>query len=243
MNSQGPTLTVIVPTLNACRTLENCLSLLLECPISMEILVCDGGSSDDTQCIATNKGKKVHLIDCSDIQGIYGAMNRGLDQAKGEWIYFSGANDFVASPDAFESMLKDLKPETELVIGKVRNLPPRHKHTPEWYSPQWGKEIILRNIVHHQGALYKKTLFDAYRYPEDLKVFGDYHLNLNLFKKSAKVELKEVHLAEASGEGVSKQFTPKLYAEEFRMKRSILPFGQWIWQPLWLVLKFLRRKL
>ena len=240
---EGLLVSIIIPTLNAQRTLEQCLSLLLECPGGTEILICDGGSEDETLRIAENKGKKVRILDCSQEKGIYGAMNKGIEEARGKWLYFCGADDFIAEPCVFTKALEGVTEKTDLVIGRVRNLPPRHKRVKEWYEPTWGSMLLLSNQVHHQGAIYHSRIFQNYRYPTEYKVFGDYHLNLMLWKQGVDVQFTQQHIAEAGSDGISKRFTSGLYKEEFRMKRGVLAFHEWFWQPIWLLLKYLRKQI
>ena len=52
-------LSVIIPTLNAARQLPDCLAALRLYPDAIEIIVVDGGSSDDTAQIAARCGTRL----------------------------------------------------------------------------------------------------------------------------------------------------------------------------------------
>lgn len=238
---ETPQVSVIIPTLNAGTTLQNCLESLLAQRVSIEVLLCDGGSIDNTLTIA-KQFKELIICSSSADTGIYDAMNRGIDHARGEWLMFMGADDELASASALANMLAECPYNCDLMIGKVRNLPPRHRLVKEWYVAQWNSAIYTRNIVHHQGVLYRKSIFENYRYPTDLNVFGDYHLNLHLFLNSKKACLTQVHLSNCASDGRSKRFQGALYLEEWRMKRSVLPFSRRWYQPMVIFMKFLRKR-
>ena len=88
-------LSVIIPTLNAeqslSRTLESVQALAL--PV-LEVLVCDGGSTDTTMHIATEFGAKV----VSTAPGRGRQLAHGASIAKGPWLLFLHA-DTVLPPN------------------------------------------------------------------------------------------------------------------------------------------------
>ena len=66
-----------------------------------DLLIIDGGSSDKT----LNVIKKYEAIISYQVSekdnGIYDAMNKGLDQCNGEWVIFLNAGDEFNSPIHF----------------------------------------------------------------------------------------------------------------------------------------------
>lgn len=206
-----------------------------------EIILCDGGSDDDTRQLAESFGlANLKIVDTTGDKGIYDAMNRGIDAASGEYLYFMGADDRLHSAKALDVITQNTK--AKVLLAGVRQSEPRHPKVPEWYTPKWSGELLLRNCVHHQGALYHRSVFKNYRYPVNFSILADYHLNLKLWLEGVSVDHHDVHLATCGSEGVSKKFTASLYREEWAVKRSILPFQHLWWQPPWLVLKFLRKQ-
>ncbi len=84
-------LSVIVPTLNAEKTLPGCLETLMEgvkSGIIREVLISDGGSSDATLKIAKDAGCEVLTGPAS--RG--GQLRRGADHAQGAWLWFVHAD-------------------------------------------------------------------------------------------------------------------------------------------------------
>jgi rSAM/selenodomain-associated transferase 2 len=81
-------LSVIMPTLNAADTLKGLLQQLNVAAIVKEIVIVDGGSSDDTDAIAREAGARVIAAPCG--RGIQ--LAAGAEAAAGEWLLFLHAD-------------------------------------------------------------------------------------------------------------------------------------------------------
>lgn len=94
-------LSIVVPTYNVEKFIENCLESLLAQDIpkeSYEILVINDGSTDDSGKIAgivADNHKNVTLIN-QENKGLSGARNTGISLAKGKYIYFIDSDDYIA---------------------------------------------------------------------------------------------------------------------------------------------------
>jgi rSAM/selenodomain-associated transferase 2 len=78
-------ISVVIPTLNAAKTLPACLGALgagLEAGLIRELIISDGGSSDGTLEIAAGAGARVVQGDA----GRGGQLARGCDAAQGHWL-------------------------------------------------------------------------------------------------------------------------------------------------------------
>jgi len=95
-------ISVIIPAYNASAYLSQCLEcLLFQTYKSLEIIVVDDGSSDDTAKIA--KQYPVRLIEQKN-QGVSAARNAGINAATGQYIHFMDADDIV-NLEFYEKML------------------------------------------------------------------------------------------------------------------------------------------
>ncbi|HEY9080266.1 TIGR04283 family arsenosugar biosynthesis glycosyltransferase [Magnetovibrio sp.] len=93
-------LSVIIPTLNAGQTLGRTLhSVQASAPPLLDVLVVDGGSSDDTARIAADQGAK--LIETQPGRGRQ--LAHGAEVAKGPWLLFLHADTVL--PDDWEADL------------------------------------------------------------------------------------------------------------------------------------------
>lgn len=88
---------VIIPAFNARATISHLVhKLLSEQTLSMEVIVVDDGSTDDTwEILSAITDERLILIH-QENQGVYAARNAALAVHGGEWVVFLDADDQVA---------------------------------------------------------------------------------------------------------------------------------------------------
>ncbi|MEY3219359.1 MAG: hypothetical protein RIT27_716 [Pseudomonadota bacterium] len=131
---QQPTLSIIIITKNADKTINNCLNSL---KFSNEIIVLDSGSSDRTQEICR---QFTNLVFETDWQGFGIQKNRALEKATGDW---------VLSIDADEEITEELALEIQTVIREEKYtafyLPRLSNYCGTWIKHGgWYPDYILR---------------------------------------------------------------------------------------------------
>jgi len=98
----GPKVSIIVPIYNAQKTLHRCVdSILNQDYTDFELLLIDDGSKDDSGEICdayAQKDKRVRVIH-KENSGVSASRNLALDEAKGEFLQFLDADDWI-TPDA-----------------------------------------------------------------------------------------------------------------------------------------------
>lgn len=89
-------ISIIIPTFNECEYIESLISSIFKYQKgAIEVIVCDGGSSDDTRSIAKSAGAEVFI---SPQKGRASQMNYGASKASGDVLYFVHA-DVKLHPD------------------------------------------------------------------------------------------------------------------------------------------------
>lgn len=93
-------ISLVIPAFNAASYLEQCIdSILKQTYTDFEIIVIDDGSTDDTRFICKKyeaKDSRIRYIHQKNA-GVSAARNRGIENAKGDWIAFVDADDTVES--------------------------------------------------------------------------------------------------------------------------------------------------
>ena len=134
-------LSIIVPVYNmeADDKLKHCLDSLLDQSVDdIEIIAVDDASTDGSAAIlkeyegkyATGQGKEFHAIYCAENHRQGGARNRGMKEARGEWIGFMDSDDYAA-PDMFEKLLKKADETGADVVGCDYTIVDHHTFTPQ----------------------------------------------------------------------------------------------------------------
>lgn len=106
-----PTLSVIVPAFNASDFIGRCLqSILQQEDVSIEVVVVDDGSKDDTATIAADlaRGDDRITVLTGPNSGPADARNRGIEAAHGRYLAFVDADDEVV-PGAYAVMVDSLE--------------------------------------------------------------------------------------------------------------------------------------
>jgi len=111
-----PLVSVIVPTYNVERYVEDCIdSLISQTYPNVEIIVIDDGSKDATVYLLNQYKDKFKLIAHDNNKGQGARRNEGIKRAKGKYIYFVDSDDWIES-DAIEKLVKQAEAEkVELV--------------------------------------------------------------------------------------------------------------------------------
>lgn len=117
-----PRISVVVPNYNHARYLPDCLQALLNQPVPLEeIIVLDDASTDDSVQVMQSFARKFPVIKVRTNErnlGVCQTMNRGMDLAQGDYVFFTAADD-VIKPALFERSLPLLRahPEAGLCSG------------------------------------------------------------------------------------------------------------------------------
>jgi glycosyltransferase involved in cell wall biosynthesis len=84
----------VIPTYNYGRFLARAVTSVLEqtCPV-LEIIVVDDGSTDNTREVASSFGDRIRYI-WQENRGLCAARNRGIAEARGEWIGLLDSDDW-----------------------------------------------------------------------------------------------------------------------------------------------------
>jgi glycosyltransferase involved in cell wall biosynthesis len=237
-------ISIVIAVYEMPEALEEALQSIIEqADVAWEVVLCDGGNDVKTlDLIAHYSQHPIRHLRQADA-GVYDAMNRGIAASTGQWLYFLGADDRLAHPHALFNLLRVANDTCSLVCGQVHNLAPRAKGVPEYHSPQWSSALLFKNTVHHQGCIYRREHIVHYRYPDHLKVLGDYHLNLWLYQQRFSAICTNNLVAHCEPGGLSKRFNRSLYSEEWQIKRSLLSHVHLIWLPFWLMAKYVYKQL
>ena len=122
MNKTTPFFSIIIPSFNSEKTILACIqSILLQTFDSYEVLVMDNCSEDSTLEILKLflNDKRLKIYQEKDT-GVYDAMNKGIDKANGEWLFFLGSDDEFFDAEVLKKSYNLLsKTESEWAYGYV----------------------------------------------------------------------------------------------------------------------------
>ncbi|MDE6263597.1 MAG: glycosyltransferase, partial [Paramuribaculum sp.] len=106
-----PLFSIITVTYNAADTLPPTLRSVCEQTFAdFEHIIIDGASKDNTVEIARTLGRKDKVTVYSEPDnGLYDAMNKGMEKASGDYLIFLNAGDSFHSPDTLETISRTIE--------------------------------------------------------------------------------------------------------------------------------------
>lgn len=158
-----PKISIVIPTFNAAITLERAIkSLVNQNYPNLELILMDGGSSDETTDIAERyKSYFTHIISEPD-RGQANALNKGFKLATGELFGWLCADDELA-PDALFHFVElfQTNPDVNLVTGGCRRLFSDGTEIVTEPNPLVMERISYQNGIEQPSTMWRATIHKA----------------------------------------------------------------------------------
>lgn len=172
-----PLITVVTVVFNGAKYLEETIqSVINQTYSNIEYIIIDGGSTDGTLDVLYSFDNQLDYWVSEPDAGIYDAMNKAIELARGQFIYHLNIGDqLLCIPVLFEE--SELK-EVICIAGVVQT------SANSFHIPSVDLRLRFHNTLHHQGCFYRKTsnLFYDIHY----KIFSDFDLNQRLLNDGGK---------------------------------------------------------
>jgi len=188
-------LSIIIPILNDYSDLLKSANSISKINRNIELLIVDGSKKNNLEYIKKNirvNFKYIHKKNSS----VYEAMNFGIKESNGKYLYFMGAGDILKN-------VPIISPNDEIICCRVKFAYERKR------IRQIKNLSLIKcfNILHHQSLIYNKNLLLKYPYDEKYKLLADYNLNIILLKNFHKVRfLKNFLISEIKPHGLSSNY-------------------------------------
>lgn len=118
-------ISIVVPVYNVVHYLERCvLSVLRQTYKDMEVILVDDGSTDGSGELCDKLAltdTRIHVIHQKN-QGLSGARNTGIRNAKGEYIAFIDSDDEWLLNDGLEQLVNNNTKGKDLIVFKAVNI-------------------------------------------------------------------------------------------------------------------------
>lgn len=197
MAVQAPLISIIIPTFNSESTVAVCLKSLTDQSFkNYEVIVVDGASKDGTIEKVNelkNKFSKFILISEKD-NGIYDALNKGIERSTGDWVYILGSDDELFDPNTLEKMAQHLQQtKAEVVYGNVKVVgDSAWAKDGQVHDGEFDLEKLLQHNICQQSIFYKRSIFGTIgTFDHTYPICGDWDL---ILRCAAKYELKYVDM-------------------------------------------------
>ncbi len=179
-------ITIIIPVYNSEDTLSRCIdSILSQTFHDWELLLIDDGSSDKSGEICDRYAVKDQRIQVFHKKngGVSSARNIGLDHAKGEWITFVDADDFIKKL-YLAHLLEHSQKQVDLVISYAEiyngdDIIQKESYPAKLVDDANFESMFIENDMHWHTSpwskLYKRNIIEEYhlRFCEGMHIGED----------------------------------------------------------------------
>lgn len=223
-----PKISVIVPVYNAEKSLKRCVdSLLAQIYTDFELLLVDDGSTDrsgvicDEYATLDSRIRTFHKPN----GGVSSARNLGLDNARGIWITFADADDYVENNMLKRLIQKITEEKAEIIIANY--FEETHKRSIEVQqnlhsltSHELISDLLQGNLIGSTcNKLFTKRQFvdNNIHFPENIDYCEDLIVVVQLIKLNPKIVfLPEAfyHYDTSSSESITRKYTKQLYKHQ-----------------------------
>ncbi len=192
-------ISIITATWNCCKTLPDCLTSVKQQDYSnIEHIIIDGASTDGTISIINNNINQFSAFVSERDNGIYDALNKGLELAKGDVVGFLHSDDLFASNHVLSIISKVFEdPSICAVYGDLNYVDTNDitKIVRRWRSNSFRLHDIDWGWMPAHPTLYvrREWYLKIGGFDTNYRIASDYLTILKFFKNS---DFKTVYLPE-----------------------------------------------
>ncbi|MFK7810790.1 MAG: glycosyltransferase family 2 protein [Saprospiraceae bacterium] len=176
---------------------------------NIEYIIVDGASSDGTVTLIQEQEEKISKWISEPDKGLYDAMNKGIDLATGDFIWFMNAGDTIPAASTVSKMIAQCDANTDVIYGEVMLV--NEAREPQGTRSECTTQQLPQNlnwkslrygmVVCHQGFLPKRSLVPKYQMDN---LSADIYWVIECLKKSKKATNTNMIVANYLMGGLSK---------------------------------------
>jgi len=188
-----PRISIILPTYNGVRYIKRTIeSVIFQSFLEWELLIIDDGSTDDTERIVKeymNKDSRIIYLKNDNNLGIQKTLNKGLREARGEYIARIDDDDEWVDKDKIKNQVKFFESNLDyILVGTgVIVIDEDDNELFRYLLPESNKEIknkmLGKNCFAHSSVVFKRNTalkLGGYNELKEARHVEDYDLWLKL---------------------------------------------------------------
>lgn len=212
-----PILSIITVVFNCELTLSSTIESVVQQKFKdFEYIIIDGGSTDGTLQLLEDYSEHIDIKISEKDKGIYDAMNKGIGQASGEWIYFLNAGDVLYDKRVLTNLFQ-LDFSADIVYGKHEA---DYGYFKRIQKPSALKKIWKGMIFSHQAMIAKTALMKASPFDLTYKMSADYNFIYKLYKVGAPLAVVDLIFCTVAAQGTSEINITTTHRERWRIARA-----------------------
>ena len=178
--SQYPRISIITAVYNNIHTISSSInSTLNQTYPNTELIVIDGGSTDGTLDLLKNYGNKIHTLISEPDNGIYDALNKGIQNATGDVVGFMHSDDLFQNENSLQKIADAFQASgADSVYGDLVYV--NKDHTNQlfryWKSGHYSRSKLARGWMPPHPTFYmKRSCYEKFGgFDLSYKIAADY---------------------------------------------------------------------
>jgi glycosyltransferase involved in cell wall biosynthesis len=160
------------------RTVESVINQTWK---EFEYIIIDGGSTDGSSEYLDEVRNSISFAKSERDNGVYHAMNKGIDVANGEYCLFLNSGDELHDSSVVERSLRHLNSVDVICFDSVIRGEGEEYHTN--HPTEMTIRFLWYSTICHQSVFIKKDRLMDYPYDENLKLVSDWKFFICSFIK------------------------------------------------------------
>lgn len=218
---------IITINYNNCNGLKKTIeSVITQSYEDFEFIVIDGGSTDGSREILEQYSNRINYWVSEPDKGIYNAMNKGIRQAKGDYLNFLNSGDAFYDSNVLATVYKELG-DYDIIIGKEFHQDPKTGESATTFLPaRLSMATFVVSYLPHQSGFIKRSLFDDSLYDENLRIVGDWKFYMQqIVCNERTVKLTDIVVSRREQGGISNANSSLNTEERLKVLHELLPPG------------------
>lgn len=232
-----PLISIITVVYNNKIGLEETIkSMISQSYKNFEYIVIDGASTDGTLDIITKYNQYITTYISEPDKGIYDAMNKGIDLAKGEYIYFLNSSDTLYNDLVLEEVASTISQiQADIYYGNVELIYPNFNSL----FPSKGYSLENYQAPPHQGTFVTRQYILDNKFDTNYKSSADFEFFCKAQANNRLIHCCDTLIAKMPSGGFSsnknihypesysiiKKYFGRYYAYSFYFRKIILEQG------------------
>lgn len=186
-------------------------------PCTFEWIVIDGASTDNTADIIAEYATEHTIFISEPDNNKYEALNKGIDRAKGRYLWFIDAGNCLS--DAY--ILRDLAKQIQMNLapdsiygdarenGRIKKANSAHRFV-------WGQ------ITHPQSMIYRRPVVHNLRFDPAYPLSADYAFSLHILARTQRFFYYARFLCDYTTKGNDAKKRKAIALENYQIRKDLL---------------------
>lgn len=206
-----PFLSIITVTHNNARGVQRSyVSMRNQSLQDFEWIVIDGNSADNT--VDFLQKTDANWISEPD-DGIYDAMNKGIERANGRYMLFLNAGDLLARNDIIAEIYTAAQNDPDFIYGDAYEMAA--------YKTARTPTIKHGMFTHHQAMVYRADKIADLRYNTEYEIAADYEFTARFLQQNSNALYIPRAICDFEPGGISQQKASQGRKEQQQIRKNL----------------------